>query len=263
MIGDAAVAALLAGTEPPAGVTPELGPLVQVLAELRGQPAGDELAREAETLAMFRRQFAAAAAARRPPAPKRRLLSRALAPRAAAAAAVVLSLAGAATAAYAGALPAAVQRLAHDVIGAPAPGTGPSARPPGPPPGRPGYGLCTAWALAREHGARRLQAAAFGKLTMAAGGPGQVTAYCAATGHSARPVPTPHRPGKPSGLPTPDRPGKPSGLPTPHPPGKPSGLPTPHRPGKPSGLPTPHGPGAPPSARPAPHPARQGGRAVA
>ena len=256
MIAEASVAALLAGAEPPAGVTPELGPLVQALAELRGQPASDELAGEAETLALFRKQFAAPAGARRRSARERRPPSRSVAARTAAAAAVVLSLAGAATAAYAGALPPAVQRLAHDIIGAPDPGTRPAVSPPGTPQGRPGYGLCVAWALAREHGHRRLQAAAFRKLVTAAGGPGQVAAYCTAIGHTGRssphPAAAPQGSGKPSGQPTPHASGKPTGQPTPHPSGQPSGSPTPRPSGQPSGLPTPHRTGAPPSATPAP-----------
>jgi hypothetical protein len=253
MIAEASVSALLAGAEPPAGVTPELGPLVQALAELRGQPASDELAGEADTLALFRRQFAAPSGARRQPARERRPTPRSLAARTAAAAAVVLGLAGAATAAYAGALPPMVQHLAHDIIGAPDPGTRPAVSAPRAPQGRLGYGLCVAWALAHEHGNRRLQAASFRKLAAAAGDPGQVAAYCTAIGRtggsSPPPAPRAHS-GKPSAQPTPHGSGQPSGLPTPHGSGQPSGLPTPHGSGQPSGLPTPHGSGAPPSAKP-------------
>jgi hypothetical protein len=263
-IGDTSLAALLAGTELPPGPAPELRPLAEALAELRAQPASDELEGEAKTLAAFRNQFGAPRIAHQPPArtppPRRRLL-----PVKAAAAATVLSLGGIATAAYAGALPATVQRLAHHIIGAPAPGTEPALRPSRARPattGDPAYGLCTAWAHAKTHGTAEQSAVAFSKLAAAAGGAANVTAYCAtaappgtSASHMRHPVPTPHGTGQPSGLPTPHGSGQPSGLPTPHGSGKPSGLPTPHgsegptvRPtpastGKPSGLPTPRGSG--------------------
>jgi hypothetical protein len=252
-IGDTALAALLAGTELPPGPAPELRPLAEALAELRGQPASDELEGEAETLAAFGNQFGAARLAHRPPPrtppPRRRLLP----VKAAAAAAAVLSLSGIAAAAYAGVLPAPVQRLAHNIIGATPPGTpqpairSSSARPATT---DPAYGLCTAWAHAKAHGTRKQQAAAFGRLVAAAGGAGNVTAYCATAAPPGtspsqlpQPTPTPHGTGRPRGLPTPHGSGKPSGLPTPHSTGGPTVRPTPHSTGNPSGLPTPHSSG--------------------
>jgi len=253
MIRDTSLAALLAGTELPPGSPPELRPLADALAELRAQPAVDELEGEAETLAAFRNQFGAPGPAHHPPArtpaPRRRHLP----VKAAAAAATVLSLGGIAAAAYAGALPATAQRLAHDMIGAPAPAArssiGPS--PPGPvPTGDSGYGLCTAWARAKAHGTAEQRAAAFGKLAAAAGGAAHVTAYCAtAAPHRAspsqtpQPSPAPHGTARPSALPTPRSTGKPSGLPSPHATSAPTVRPTPHSTGKPSGLPTPRSSG--------------------
>jgi hypothetical protein len=256
--GDTALAALLAGTELPPGPAPELRPLAEALAELRGQPASDELEGEAKTLAAFRNQFGAPRLANRPPVrtppPRRRLLP----VMAAAAAAAVLSLSGIAATAYAGALPAQVQRLAHYIIGAPAPDTpqpairSSSARPATT---DPAYGLCTAWAHAKAHGTRKQQAASFSNLATAAGGAGNVTTYCATAAPPGtppsqlpQPAPTPHGTGRPSGLPTPHGTGKPSGLPTPHGSAGPTVRPTPHSTGKPSGLPTPHG-----TKGPAPH----------
>jgi hypothetical protein len=249
MIEDASLAALLAGTELPPGSGPELRPLAEALAELRGQPASDELEGEAETLAAFRSQFGAPRTAHRQPAgmpPPRRLLP----VKAAAAAAIALSLGGIVTAAYAGALPTAVQRFAHDLIGAPPSGAQPAIRPSSARPatvGDPAYGLCTAWAHAKAHGTAEQRAAAFGRLAAAAGGAGNVTGYCAAAAppgtpapRTPQPVPTPHSTGQPTGLPTPHGSGEPTGLPTPHGTGKPTGLPTPHGTGKPTGFPTPH-----------------------
>jgi hypothetical protein len=122
-IDDTSLAALLAGTELPVGSAPELRSLAEALAELRARPASDELEGEAVTLAAFRSQFGAPGRTHRRPARPRLLRRRLLPVGAAAAAATVLSLGGIAAAACAGALPATVQRLAHDIIGAPRPGT--------------------------------------------------------------------------------------------------------------------------------------------
>lgn len=252
MIEDTSLAALLAGAQLPPGAGPELRPLAEALAELRARPASDELAGEAETLAAFQNQFGAPRGAHRPPA--RTLPARwRLRPVKAAAAAAVLSLGGIATAAYAGALPATVQRFAHNVIGAPGPASQSAPAPASARPaisGDPAYGLCTAWAHARAHGTATQRAVAFSKLVTAAGSAGNVTAYCATAAPPGRspsqapqPTPAPHATGKPSGLPTPHASGKPTGLPSPHGTGPPTIRPTPHSTGKPSGLPTPHGSG--------------------
>ena len=251
LISDASLAALLTGAELPPGSGPQLRPLARALAELAGRPAEDELAGEAGTLTAFREHFGAPVSARDTSRNRRsRLRSRHL-PLRAAAIATILGLGGLATAAYAGALPAGLQRLAHDTIGAPAagaqPATGPSPAVPAET-GQPGYGLCTAWAHAKAQGTRKQQAAAFQQLAAAAGGPANVTPYCRAAAHTAtpssRPAPTPpHHSGEPTALPTPHGSGKPTTLPTPQGSGKPTILPTPQRSGKPSALPTPHNSG--------------------
>jgi hypothetical protein len=252
MTEDTSLEALLADTELPPGSEPELRLLAEALAELRGEPASDELEGQAETLAAFRSQFGAPRMAPREPVgippPRRRLLP---AKATAAAAAIALSLGGIATAAYAGALPTAVQRFAHDIIGAPPPGAQPTIRPSLARTGATGdstHGLCTAWKHAKAHGTRKQRAVAFGKLAAAAGGAGNVTAYCASAGppgtsasHTPHPVPTPHSTGKPAGLPSPHGSSKPGGLPTPHGSDAPTVRPSPHSSGKPSGPPTPSG----------------------
>jgi hypothetical protein len=266
VIQEASLTALLVGAEMPAHSPPELRPLAQALAELAGQPASSELDGEAETLAAFRNQFSIPDATprpwpRQPPARLRHLPVSA----ATAAAATILSLGGIATAAYAGALPAGLQRLAHDTIAAPAPGSRHTSKPSRTVPAATGHragGLCAAWAQAKADGTRKQQVVAFARLAAAARGPGQVTAYCATAVHlrtspspRPHPAPTPHGSGKPTALPTPHGSGRPTALPTPHGSGKPTGLPTPHGSGKPTGLPTPHGSGG-PAAHPTGKPPR-------
>jgi len=263
LISDASLAALLTGAELPPGSGPQLRPLARALAELAGRPTEDELAGEADMLTAFREHFGAPVSARDTSRNRRsRLRSRHL-PLRAAAIATILGLGGLATAAYAGALPAGLQRLAHDTIGAPAAGAQPATRPSPAVPaatGQPGYGLCNAWAHAKAHGTRKQQAAAFRELAAAAGDPGNVTAYCRAAAHAAmtpssRRAPS-HHSGEPTELPTPHGSGKPTALPTPHGSGEPTVLPTPHGSGKPSALPTPHNSGG-VTAHPAQRPARR------
>jgi hypothetical protein len=189
---DAALAALLAGTEPPEPM-PGLQPVADVLAALRSGPTGDELVGEASVLAEFRR--GAGVANTLAPHRPRRVTSLVGARAAIAAAVAALSLGGLATAAYAGMLPAPVQRLAHDTIGAP-------AAPSGSPavthlarnrtPVRPGatgstpHRLCTAYAIAKAHGTAAQRAAARHALAGAAGGAGKIAAFCGTAGHPGR-----------------------------------------------------------------------------
>jgi hypothetical protein len=246
---DAAAAALLAGTELPAECPPGLQPAADVLAALRAGPASGELAGEAAALAEFRQRAGMSTGLHRSRRRRRPVLTTLLSAKAAAAIAVV-GLSGAAAAAYTGSLPAPVQRLAHDLVGAPASQPSASARPttsPSPvgpnPTGSAAYGLCTAYAHAKAHGTAKQRAVAFRNLAAAAGGPSNVAAFCAAvphpgSSHSPNPTPAPHPTGKPTSHPT----GKPTSHPTPHPTGKPTshptGKPTSHSTGKPTSHPT-------------------------
>ena len=130
-VTDADLVALLAGK---LDVAPGLLPVADVLAALSARPSLGELAGEARALAEFRRRAGG-------PVPRRHarrrtagLTSRLSAKAAAGAAAAMLVLGGAATAAFANMLPAPIQRLAHDVIGAPG---APSAPQPVPARGKP------------------------------------------------------------------------------------------------------------------------------
>jgi hypothetical protein len=164
---------------------------------------------------------------------------------AAIAAASAVTLGGAAAAAYAGALPAPVQRLAHDTIGAPAarPSTRPGhpATPVGPDPtGHAAYGLCTAYAHLKTHGSADQKAVAFRNLATAAGGAANVTAYCAGVAHPGETPsgrPTSHPTGKPTSHPGHKPTSHPTGKPTSHPGHKPAGKPTSHPTGKPTHTP--------------------------
>ena len=124
---------------------------------------------------------------------------------AAASLAAAVTLGGAAAAAYAGKLPAPVQKFAHDTIGAPrTPGAQPA--PPATPqpavlPGHSAYGLCTAYAHHKPHGSAARKTTAFRQLAAAAGGAAHIRAYCATVAHPGNPSPgakSGHTTGKPS-----------------------------------------------------------------
>ena len=161
---------------------------------------------------------------------------------AAAAAAAAVTLGGAAAAAYAGKLPAPMQKIAHDTIGAPkTPDAHPTSHPTPQPnstalPGHAAYGLCTAYTHLKAHGSSGQKAVAFRKLAAVAGGAAHVKAYCAGVTHPGSPSPrTPatHPAGKPSTVP--------SHVGSTHPAGKPSALPS-------------HGPATHPAGKPTSHP---------
>ena len=231
-MGDASLAALLAGAEPAEGLAPGLEPLADAVAALTARSASDELAGEAAALAEFYNRVGVPAPVSRSRHRRHPLLTPLLSARAAAAAAVAaLSLGGFATAAFAGALPAPAQRFAHHTFGAPAAGGGqptgthPSATATPAGPGATGpaaFGLCTAWAHAKAHGTPSQQAVAFRNLAAAAGGASNVAAYCAAVPH----------PGASS-----SHSSHPTGPPTSHPTGPPRSHPTPHATGKPTSHP--------------------------
>jgi hypothetical protein len=186
---DAALTALLAGTEPPEP-TPGLQHVADVLATLRSGPTSDELAGEASVLAEFRRGTGEAALSPGPRRPRR--FTPRLGARAAVAAAVAaLGLGGLATAAYAGMLPAAMQRLAHDTIGAPAVPSGSPSRahqPSGQTSAGPGAAGLTVqrWCSAYAHGTAAQRAAVRHELIQAAGGAGKIAEYCGAATHPGR-----------------------------------------------------------------------------
>jgi len=234
-MGDASLAALLAGAEPAEGLAPGLLPVADVLAALTAGPTSDELAGEAAALAEFRSRVGVPVPASQPRHRRHPLLTSLLSARAAAVAAVAgLSLGGFATAAFAGALPAPAQQFAHHAFGAPAahgdrPGTHPGAtgRPVGPDATGPAaFGLCNAWAHAKAHGNSSQRAVAFHNLADAAGGASNVAAYCAAVPHPGASSSHTHPGGPPAshgnGPPASHRNGPPTPHPTPHATGKPS-----------------------------------------
>jgi hypothetical protein len=234
-IEDASLSALLSGGAVPEDLAAGLQPAADVLAALRARPASDELAGEALAMAEFRNRIGVPDPVRRS-RPRRRpaLLTSFLSAKVAvAAAAVAITIGGVATAAYAGALPGPAQRIAHDVIGAPAAHkdthasnlTAFAGRPPV-------HVLCLAYARAKAHGTAAQQAAIYSKLVKAAGGAGKIAAYC-------RPVK--RRPFHPQ------RPG--CWMPGPHPSWMPSGTPAPQPSWTPSAKPSPR-----PSCTPARHP---------
>jgi hypothetical protein len=249
-IGDPAFDALLAGNLLAEDTAEGLRPVAEAIAALNGAPATSELAAEANALAVFRGADGMSAEPVRSRRRRRPLLTSLISAKLAAiAAASAVTLGSAAAAAYVGALPAPVQRLAHDAIGAPAarPGTQSAhpATPVGPDPtGHAAYGLCTAYAHLKAHGSADQKAVAFRNLATAAGGAAKVTAYCAGVAHpGATPSgpPTSHPGGQPTSHPTGKPTSHPGGQPTSHPGGKPTshpgGKPTSHPTGKPTDTP--------------------------
>ena len=132
-MADADLVALIAGTP---GSAPGLRPVADILAALTAEATAGELAGEGRAMAEFRRRARAPETrrhARRSAGRPRIVRPRNARPRAtrltyrlgvklgAAATGVAVVLGGAATAAFAGMLPAPIQRFAHEIIGAPIP----------------------------------------------------------------------------------------------------------------------------------------------
>jgi len=151
-VTDADLAALLAGKRDAAL---RLQPVADVLAALTAEPSPGELAGEARALAEFRQQNGA-------PVP-RRGAHRGAAKRAprlgtkvtVAATGMAVLVGGATTAAFANMLPAPIQRLAHDAIGAPyepSPQHGPARGKPAPPVPLASHGTVTQGAKTRSPG---------------------------------------------------------------------------------------------------------------
>jgi len=233
--GDPAYDALLTGKLLPEDAAEGLRPVAEAIAALNAAASASELAAAASALAEFRRAAGLSAEPARSPRRRHPMLKSLLSAKlAAAAAAAVVSVGGVAAAAYAGALPASVQKIAHDTLGAPAPHS--SARPSHPTTpagpdaaGRAAYGLCTAYAHLKTDGSARQKAVAFRNLATAAGGAANVAAYCAKVAH-----PGPTLSGKPSSRAT----GKSTSHPNPttHPTGEPARHPNPT--GRPTAKPT-------------------------
>lgn len=243
---DAALAALLAGSDLSADAASGLRPVADVLAAIRAGPASDELTGLGAAQAEFRRRIAGPASASRSRGRRPAVFGSLGAKAAAAAVIAAIGLGGAATAAYAGALPSSWQRVAHQIIGAPAPHQAGSGTPVGP---HAAYALCTAYLHATAGGTAAQKAAAFRNLARAVGGAGRVTAFCAAAAQprpsSARAFRSPPPEARATARPSPHPKGLPARRPSPHPTGPPARRPSPHPTGPPAGHPSPH-----PTARP-------------
>jgi hypothetical protein len=118
VVTDADLATLLAGTT---DAVPGLRPVADVLAALTAEPSGMELAGEDRALAEFRRQAGAPVPAHRARRGTAGLTSRLGVKVGASVTAAAVVLGGGAAAAFADVLPAPIQRLAHEAIGAPFP----------------------------------------------------------------------------------------------------------------------------------------------
>jgi hypothetical protein len=210
-IGDEALDALLAQDRGPGEPAAPLRPVADVLAALRAAPSHGELTGLDPVLAEFRGAGGTPDGCHRS-RPRRPALLRTLLSVKVAGAVAAAVLGGSVAAAYAGVLPAALQKIAHNSIAAPAasakpgPHQTPSAKPGprqthragvpvGPDPAGPAaHGLCTAYSHAEAHGSAAQQAVAFRNLAAAAGGGGKVAAYCASV-----PSPGDGAHGKPAG----------------------------------------------------------------
>ena len=155
---------------------------------------------------------------------------------------MIAVLGGGVAAAYAGSLPDALQKIAHEAIAAPgvressaSPTPQSSGHPAGPSAtGAAVYGLCNAYLHAEEHGNAGQRSVAFRNLVNAAGGADQVAAYCASVPHPGATSPPGRRVGQtvsPTDASHGRKPTAPPGKPT-TPPGKPTAPP-----GKPTASP--------------------------
>jgi hypothetical protein len=207
-----ALDALLAGNYGrPEEAPAELRPVAEVLVALQAPPDQREVAGWGHALTEYRDMAGRPGMHSRTGIPGR---SRSRRPRlvapplgaklaAAAGAAAIAVLGAGAAAAYTGSLPAALQKFAHAAIAAPGVRKGSSAPaegtggPRGPSvTGPAAYGLCNAYQHAEEHGTASQRAVAFRNLVSAAGGVGQVTAYCASVPHPGNTNPPGRRVGQ-------------------------------------------------------------------
>jgi hypothetical protein len=208
-VGDPAFDALLAGHLRAEDTAEGLRPAAEAIAALNAAAAGSELAAEASARAVFRAagQPGQPVRSRRSSRGRRPLVTALRSARLAVAAAAAVTLGGTAAAAYAGALPAAAQKVAHDILGAPAHRGAYPARPSAP--------------VAR---------------TAHSGIAPAVTSPDHSTGQPSS-HPTVEPPGHSAGKPSTHRTGKPSTHPTSGPPGHSTGGPPGHSTGKPANHP--------------------------
>jgi len=198
-IPDAAFSALLEGGTPEADAPAPLQHVADVLAALRAGPAADETSGRGAAAAEFQRRAGAHRRSSRLRQVRPVVLLPMLRTRAGTAATVaVVGLGGIVAAAYAGALPAAAQQVAHDAIGAPqavnahdSRSAGHHTTPVGPDAsGHARFGLCTAYSQGRQHGSEAKNSVAFRNLVKAAGGAANVANYCARVPHPGDPQST-------------------------------------------------------------------------
>jgi hypothetical protein len=234
-----ALDALLSGNCRPEEAPADLRPVAEVLLALQAPPDRREVAGWGQALTVYREMAGQPGMPGRPRS-RRRVIAPPLGARfaAAAGAAVIAVLGGGVAAAYTGSLPGALQKIAHEAIAAPgvregsaAPTLQGSGHPAGPSvTGAAADGLCSAY----QHADASQRSTAFRKLVNAAGGAGQVAAYCASVPHPAATSPPGRRVGQtvsPTGASHGRKPTAPPGKPT-GPPGKPTAPP-----GKPTASP--------------------------
>ncbi len=216
--------ALLAGTCQPEEAPAELRAVAEVFAALQAPSDQREVASWDQALMTYRGMIGRPEAPSRPRRRRPRLIAAPLSTKLAAAAgvAVVVVLGGGVAAAYTGNLPATLQKVAHDTLAAPGVRVTRAVTTPGGPvhpvgpraTGSAAYGLCQAYQHAEEHGNASQQSVAFRNLVKAAGGRGQVTAYCASVQHPGAANPPGRRTGQPSPSAHPSHHGKPTPAPS-------------------------------------------------
>jgi len=181
--------ALLSGNCRPEEAPAGLRPVAEVLVALQAPPDRREVAGWGEALTVYREMAGWPGTPGRPRSRRPRSIASLLSARVAAAAgaAAIAAFGGGVAAAYTGSLPASLQKFAHaafaapdvhDSMARPTPeGTGhqvvPSVQ------DSAAYGLCNAY----QHANASQRATAFRNLVNAAGGAGQVAAYCASVPH--------------------------------------------------------------------------------
>ena len=226
--------ALLDGGPLPDGEDPaRWQPVAQVLTALTSAPESSELTGEARALAEFRSRARGAPRPSRASRRNRRWAASLRIPRPAVAAATgAVAMGGLLAVAYAGDLPAAAQRLAHDTIGAPAaardggPGSGPASPGPASPLGSTAGQASSPSGYGPGQGdrriARRHPSASPYRHWPASSAPG--TAGGGPSGRPGQYSPGQYSPGQRAapGQGTPGQPGTPGGSPTPGPTQQPS-----------------------------------------